>query len=69
MSLTYEIRSASGRVLSQREAGTAQQAAIDYARSMGCSDDEIIRIANDTVSWRGAQFTAVPKSTELETQM
>jgi hypothetical protein len=55
----YEIRSA-GRPISLRDASTPQEAAIDYVRSLGCRDDEIIRVAADAVAWRGAVFSAVP---------
>jgi hypothetical protein len=26
---------------------------------MGCEEDEIIRVGNDSASWRGALYTAV----------
>jgi len=38
---------------------SALQAAVDYVRMFGCSDDEIIRLGADSVSWRGARFSAV----------
>lgn len=57
--VTYDIRSGR-RSLSHRVASTAQHAVIDYLRSMGCRDDEIVRLGNDGVSWRGAVYKAVP---------
>lgn len=68
MSTIYEIRSG-GRSVSVRDGSTAQEAVIDYVRSLGCATDEIVRVASDAVAWRGAVFSAVPAaSTELETR-
>lgn len=47
-----------------REAHTPQQAVIDYVRSLGCRDEEIMRLGPDAVSWRGAVYKAVPISEE-----
>ena len=55
----YEIRSGR-RALSVRDASTAQHAVIDYLRSMGCRDAEIVRLGGGGVAWRGAVYTAVP---------
>jgi hypothetical protein len=57
--VTYEIRSGR-RSLSERVASTAQHAVIDYLRSMGCRDDEIVRLGTDGVAWRGAIYRAIP---------
>jgi hypothetical protein len=46
------------REVGRRQAFTAQQALLDYARSMGCQDDEIMRLGPDAVSWRGAVYSA-----------
>ena len=54
----YEIRSGK-RAVSIRSGPSAQQALLDYVRSLGCSDAEIIRLGADSVSWRGARYTAV----------
>jgi hypothetical protein len=54
----YEIRSGK-RPVSIRSGPSAQQALLDYVRSLGCSDAEIIRLGADSVSWRGARYTAV----------
>jgi hypothetical protein len=59
----FEIHSA-GRPISLRDANTPQEAAIDYVRSLGCRDDEIIRVASDAVAWRGAVFSAAPAKSE-----
>jgi hypothetical protein len=56
---TYEITSGS-RALTRRDATTPQHALMDYLRSLGCSDAEIVRIAPDQVSWRGARYSAAP---------
>ena len=58
---SYEIRSG-GRLVSLQEASTAQEAALQYVRSLGCRQDEIRRVAPDTVAWRGAVYSALPSS-------
>jgi hypothetical protein len=55
---TYEIR-CGRRSLALRDASTPQHAVLDYLRSIGCRDAEIVRLAPDGVSWRGAVYTAV----------
>jgi hypothetical protein len=62
MTNQYEIRSGR-RVVAVRSGPTAQQALIDYVRSLGCRDDEIIRLGVDAISWRGARYSATPAST------
>ena len=37
---------------------TPLQAAVDYVTTFGCKRDEIVTIGIDTVSWRGARFSA-----------
>jgi len=56
---SYEIRSG-GRLISLQEASTAQEAVFQYVRSLGCRQDEIRRLAPDTVAWRGAIYSAAP---------
>ena len=59
---SYEVRSG-GRLISLQEARTAQEAVLQYVRSLGCRQDEIRRLAPDTVAWRGAVFSAaLPRS-------
>ena len=58
MGATYEIR-AGGRPVSVKDAPSAQQALLDYVKSLGCRDSEIIRLSATTVSWRGARYSAV----------
>jgi hypothetical protein len=58
MSKKYEIQSGR-RVVSTQYSVSAMQAVVDYVRSCGCSDDEIRRLGVDSVSWRGARFSAV----------
>jgi hypothetical protein len=55
----YEIR-AGKRPVSIRSGPSAQQALIDYVKSLGCKDAEIIRLGESVVSWRGARYVAVP---------
>ena len=54
----YEIRSGE-RAVSIRSAPSAQQALLDYVKSLGCRDVEIVRLGQAAVSWRGARYTAV----------
>jgi hypothetical protein len=56
---TYEIR-AGERPVTLKDAPSAQQALLDYVKSLGCRDAEIIRLGDATVAWRGARYTAVP---------
>ena len=65
MTRSYEIRSGNHAV-SVKTAASAQQALLDYVRSLGCADAEIIRLSSSTVSWRGAQYHAVPLSNGRE---
>ena len=58
MSKNYEIHSGR-RVVSIQNSATPLQAVVDYVRSLGCSDHEIRRLGVDSVSWRGARFSAV----------
>ena len=54
---SYEVRSG-GRLVSLQEASTAQEAVLQYVRSLGCRQEEIRRVAPDTVAWRGAVYSA-----------
>ena len=55
---TYQVRTGRRR-LALIEAATPQHALFDYARSMGCRDDEVMKLSPDSVSWRGAVYKAV----------
>lgn len=57
----YEIQ-LMGRAVARREDIAPQLAVLDYLRSLGCGDDEVVRVGNDSASWRGALYTAVPVS-------
>jgi hypothetical protein len=63
MRRTYQLRSGA-RPIGLREASSAQEAVLDYVRSLGCSEQEIVRLGADTASWRGAIFKAVPASSD-----
>ena len=56
---SFEVCSGKRRV-SLRRASTASEAVIDYLRSMGCRDDEMMRVGMNAVTWRGAIYRAVP---------
>lgn len=58
---TFEIR-AGNRPVSVKDAPSAQQALLDYVKSLGCRDSEIIRLSATTVAWRGARYSAVAVS-------
>jgi hypothetical protein len=58
MTRNFEIRSGQ-RIVSTRRSTSPLEAAIDYARMFG-SSNEITILGVDTVTWRGAKFTAVP---------
>jgi hypothetical protein len=58
MSKKYEIYSGR-RIVSIQYSVSALQAAVDHVRSYGGKDDEIKRLGVDSVSWRGARFSAV----------
>lgn len=55
----YEIH-LMGREVARRTDIDPQLAVLDYLRSMGCEDEEVVRVGNDSASWRGALYTAVP---------
>ena len=57
MTRKYEIHSGR-RTVSIQYSVSASQAVVDYVRSFG-RDDEIRRLGVDSVSWRGARFSAV----------
>lgn len=52
-------------MVSTRLSSSPLEAAVDYARMFG-SSNEITILGVDTVSWRGARFTAVPVPEEPE---
>jgi len=56
---SYEVRSGK-RLISFQNADTATEAVLKYLSSMGCVRDELVRVAADAVSWRGAVYRAVP---------
>jgi hypothetical protein len=59
----YEVFSGD-RLVGSRVASTAQAALFDYVRSLGCQDEEVEKLAPDTIAWRGAVFRAVQVSSE-----
>ena len=65
MSRKYEIRSGR-RTVSMRLSSSALEAVIDYVRSFG-SSNEVTILGVDTVTWRGATFSAVPVPAEPRT--
>jgi hypothetical protein len=62
---TYEIQ-LMGRQVGQVEEIDPQLAVLDYLRSIGCEDEDVVRVGNDSASWRGALYTAVRASQQSE---
>ena len=56
---TYEVRQGR-RAIGLRGGHTAQEVLTDYVRSLGCREDELVRLGADALSWRGAVYRAVP---------
>jgi hypothetical protein len=52
----YEIRSGRHSV-AFLDASSAQEALFDYLRSLGCRDDEIVRLGSRAAAWRGAVYS------------
>lgn len=65
MTTTYRLTSGE-RVVGHRVANTPLQALFDYLRSLGCQDEEIMKLGIDIVSWRGAVYRAVEASGEID---
>jgi hypothetical protein len=55
----YEVRSGR-RAVSVQKADSAQEAIIEYLRSIGCRADEIVRLGANQVAWRGMIYKAEP---------
>lgn len=64
MTRKYEIRSGR-RTVSIQHSVSPLQAVVDYVRMFGTHDSEIRRLGVDSVSWRGARFSAVLAAPEL----
>jgi hypothetical protein len=65
MNTTYEVQSGR-RTIGLREAPSAQAALLDHVRSLGCRDEEIIRLGASSISWRGATYRALPAIVQVE---
>ena len=61
MRTSFEVLSGR-RTVSLQLATTAQEAVLEYLRSIGCRDDELSRVGVNAVSWRGALYKAVPEA-------
>ena len=66
MGQRYELQSGR-RSLGVREAPTAQIALLEHLRSLGCRDDEMMKLGIDSIAWRGAVFRAVKESSVTPT--
>jgi hypothetical protein len=61
MATSYEIRSGR-RIVTEVTASTPHEALVDYLRSLGCGDDDMVRVGVDAMSWHGAVYTAAVTS-------
>jgi hypothetical protein len=64
MRTSYEVRCGK-RLVGLQNANTAKEAVIEYLRSMGCRDSEVMSSAPDALTWGGAVYRAVPLGTEI----
>jgi hypothetical protein len=64
VSQKYEVYSGR-RVVSTQYSVSPLQAAVDYVRSLGVKDDEILRVGADCVSWRGARYRGALAPTDV----
>jgi hypothetical protein len=67
MRKSYEVRSGK-RLISFQNADTAVEAVLEYLCSMGSTRDELMRVAADAVSWRGAVYRAVPLGSDARVE-
>jgi hypothetical protein len=65
MTTTYRLTSGD-RLVGHRVANTPLQALFDYLRSLGCQDEEIMKLGTDVVAWRGAVYRAVEEPGEVD---
>jgi hypothetical protein len=59
MSREFEIHSGR-RIVSIQRSVSPLQAVVNYVRMFGSAESEIRIVGVDSVSWRGARFSAVP---------
>jgi hypothetical protein len=57
MLFDYDIR-AGGHRVSTRQAPSELAALLDYLRSLGCRDRDVVRLGTRSVAWRGAVYSA-----------
>jgi len=57
--LDYSVYSGR-RAVAIRKAWSGAEAVIEYLTTMGCKNSELAILGPNSVSWRGATFTAVP---------
>ena len=55
---TYDVLCGK-RLISHKRASTEAEAVIDYLRSIGRRDDEMMRVGMDAIAWHGAIYKAV----------
>ena len=60
---SYSIHSM-GQVVGVRDARSPADAVLEYLLALGYSNEEIVRLRPDALSWRGAVFTAEPVTDE-----
>src|SRR5262245_60193744 len=57
--LNYSVYSGR-RAVSVKKAWSGAEAVIEYLTAMGCKGSELVTLGPNSVTWRGATFTAVP---------
>ena len=57
--LTYSVYSGR-RAVAVRRAWSGAEAVIEYLTTLGCRGNEIVTLGPNSVTWRGATFSASP---------
>jgi hypothetical protein len=57
--LSYSVYSGR-RTVAIRKAWNGAEAVMEYLTTLGCSRNELRTVGPNSVTWRGATFTAVP---------
>jgi hypothetical protein len=61
--LSYSVYSGR-RAVAVRKAWSGAEAVVEYLTTLGCRGDEIVTLGPNSVTWRGATFSATPVAVE-----